>query len=254
MGLGVARSLGKKGWHVHVADLNENAAKRVASEIGGSYSITNVAEYESLHSMFERVFKEYGQINFVFANAGIGERNDFYAPTSDEQMLGPPRELSKLVDVDLNSVINTSYLAKHYMAKHNTNGMKSLVLNASIAGVYPVPFCPIYTAAKHGVVGFARAISGQYFSQHGIRVNALCPGNVHTNLFAAEEWGVFDKQEWIEVSQIVKIVELMLFDESLTGKIIEAAPKNHYIHEAPEYKDENVKLTLEHPELTKLGK
>jgi NAD(P)-dependent dehydrogenase (short-subunit alcohol dehydrogenase family) len=254
MGLGVATSLAQKGWHVHIADLNEDAAKRAASEIRGSYSVTNVAEYQSLHGMFELVFKEHGQINFVFANAGVGERLDFYAPVSDEHIRYPPPELSKVVGVDLNSVVNTSYLAKHYLAKNKTNDISCLVLNASIAGVYPVPFCPIYTAAKHGVVGLARAISPLFFRDYGIRVNALCPGNVRTNLFRADEWDVFDQQEWIEVSQIVKIVELMLFDESLQGKIIEAAPKNHYIVETPAYKDENVRLTLEHPEVTSLGK
>lgn len=254
MGLGVARSLASKGWHVHVADLNEDAAKTVASEIKGSYSVTNVAQYQSLQAMFKDVFSQQGQINFVFANAGVGERANFYAPTSDNHISSPPSELDKLIDIDLKSIINTSYLAKHYMSKNNQKGSKCLVLNASIAGIYPVPFCPIYTAAKHGVVGLTRAISAIFFKELGIRVNTLCPGNVRTNLFEAKEWDVFDKQEWIEVSQIVKIVELMLFDESKNGAIIEVAPKEHYIIETPAYKSDNVRLTLEHPKVESLGK
>ncbi|KAH7371119.1 hypothetical protein BKA66DRAFT_470186 [Pyrenochaeta sp. MPI-SDFR-AT-0127] len=204
--------------------------------------------------MFKQVFEEHGGINFVFANAGVGERFDFYVSVSDDDASSPPPDLNKIIGIDLNSVVNTSYLAKHFMAKNGLDGIKSLILNASIAGIYPVPFCPIYTAAKHGVIGFARAISGHFFGEHGIRVNVLCPGNVRTNLFEAEEWDIFDKQEWIEVSQIVKVVELMLFDDSLQGTIVEVAPEKHYIIETPTYKDENVRLTLEHPSVTSLGK
>lgn len=254
MGLAVAKSLAKRQWHIHVADLNEDAANAAASEIHGSYSVTNVADYQSLHAMFEGVFRKHGKINFVFANAGVGERADFYAPVNDEHIRAPPAELNKLITIDLNSIINTSYLAKHYMSKNERKGEACLVLNASIAGIYPVPFCPIYTAAKHGVVGLTRAISSIFYGDYGIRVNALCPGNVRTNLFNAKEWDLFDKQEWIEVAQIVKIVELMLFDKSLQGAVIEAAPKDYYIIPTPAYKDENVRLTLEQPGVKSLGK
>jgi hypothetical protein len=54
-------------------------------------------------------------------------------------------------------------------------------------------------------------------------VNTVCPGNVRTNVFQKKEWGVYDN-EWIELSRIVKVVELMRFDEMMQGKMIEAAP------------------------------
>ncbi|KAF1984632.1 3-beta-hydroxysteroid dehydrogenase [Aulographum hederae CBS 113979] len=260
MGLGVSKSLAQKGWHVHVADLNVDAAKKTAEEIGGSFSATNVSDYASLHATFDQVYKEQGRINFVFANAGVGERVDFYAKLSDEAMESPPAELNKVVDIDLNSVINTSYLAQHYMSKTSKGndqekGPACLVLNASIAGIYPVRFCPIYTAAKHGVVGFARAIQRRFFEESGIRVNALCPGDVRTNLFKKEEWDVFTQMEWIEVGQIVKIVEMLLFDEGMRGRIVEAAPHGHFFHEVPRYTSVNVEKTLElDPSVTSLGK
>ena len=253
MGLAVAKSLAEKNWHVHIGDLNEVAAQATAKELSGSYSRTDVSDYESLRQMFDDVFKVKGEINFVFANAGIGEKQDFYVATSDEDVLAQSPELDKNIDINLKSVINTSYLAQHYMRKNKTRGKACLVLNASIAGIYPVRFCPIYTAAKHGVVGFARAIGDYFFTEDAIRVNTLCPGNVRTNLFKPEEWDAF-KMEWIELSQIVSIVEMMLFDESMRSKVIEAAPKNHYFHEVPSYTNENVRITLAEPTFKSMGK
>lgn len=251
MGLCVATSLARKGWFIHIADLNEFAAEKTATELSGSYSCTDVSNYHSLQCMFDGVFKAKGEINFVFANAGIGEKQNFYASTTD--LVSQPPELDRNLDINLKSVINTAYLAQHYMRRNKTRANACLILNASIAGIYPVRFCPIYTAAKHGVVGFARAISDFFYQEDGIRVNTLCPGNVRTNLFKPNEWDAF-KMEWIEVSQIVNIVEMMLFDESMQGKVVEAAPKNHYFHKAPEYTNENVRITLDEPTFRSIGK
>ncbi|KAH6632882.1 3-beta-hydroxysteroid dehydrogenase [Boeremia exigua] len=253
MGLAVAQSLAKKGWHVHIADLNESAAQKTATELSGSYTRTDVSSYESLHFMFDTVFQEKGGINFVFANAGIGEKQDFYASTTEQVISSKPPELDRNIDINLKSTINTAYLAQHYMRKNKEKGKACLVFNASIAGIYPVRFCPVYTAAKHGVVGFARAISEYFYREDSIRVNALCPGNVRTNLFKPEEWDAF-KMEFIELSQIVSIVEMFLFDESMHGKIVEVAPRDHYFHNAPSYTNENVRITLAEPTFKSMGK
>lgn len=250
MGLAVATSLSRQGWNVNIADLNVQAGEKAAKDLSGSFFKTDVNNFASLSALFDQAFKKNGKINFVFANAGVGERKSFYARTDD--ISGPPAELDFLIDIDLKSVINTAYLAQHYFRKNPKGTKTCLILNASIAGIYPVRFCPIYTAAKHGVVGFARAISKHFYDNDGIRVNTLCPGNVRTNLFEKKEWDVFDN-EWIELSQIVKIVELMLFDESMQGQVIEAAPKNHYVIEPAKYNDPNVKRTLDGTVVDSLG-
>jgi NAD(P)-dependent dehydrogenase (short-subunit alcohol dehydrogenase family) len=251
MGLAVATSLAKKGWKVNIADLNAEAGEKAVKETGLSFFMTYISNYASLSGTFEKVFDQHGQINFVFANAGVGERKNFYSTSQD--ISAPPAELDFLIDIDLKSVINSAYLAQYYFRKSPKDSTRSLVLNASIAGLYPVRFCPIYTAAKHGVVGFAKAISKHFYENDGIRVNTLCPANVRTNLFEKKEWDVFD-MEWIQLSQIVKIVELMLFNTDLQGKVIEAAPKNHYIIEPLTYRDANVKKTLEATLVNSLGK
>ena len=118
-------------------------------------------DYTSLPNLFEQVFQKNTQINFVFANAGVGERKNFYDRTNN--ISHPPAELDLLIDIDLKSVINSAYLAQHYFRKRPKTTPACLILNASIAGIYPVRFCLIYTAAKHGVVGFAKAVSKHFF-------------------------------------------------------------------------------------------
>ncbi|KFY74662.1 hypothetical protein V499_05325 [Pseudogymnoascus sp. VKM F-103] len=251
MGLAVATSLSKKGWTVNIADLNVQRGEEVAAELSGSFFKTDVNNYASLSNTFDQVFRKYNSLNFVFANAGVGERKNFYAKT--DAISGPPTELDFIIDIDLKSVINSAYLAQHYFRKNPKGEQACLILNSSIAGIYPVRFCPIYTAAKHGVVGFARAISRHFYDNDGIRVNTLCPGNVRTNLFEKNEWDAFDN-EWIELSQIVKVVELMLFDEKMQGQVIEAAPENYYVIEPLTYNDPNVKRTLDGTVVDSIGK
>ncbi|KUJ23338.1 NAD(P)-binding protein [Mollisia scopiformis] len=245
MGFAVATSLSKKGWRVTIADKNMQAGKIAARELSCSFFETDVCDFASLSTLFDQVFGKEGRINFVFANAGIGEHKSFYAQA--DGVSGPPAELDTVIDVDLKGVINTTYLAQHYFRKVPKGTKNCLILNASIAGIYPAHYCPIYTAAKHGIVGFARAISTRFYNNDGIRVNALCPGSVRTNIFEKHEWDHFDNGfiEFIELAQIVKIVELILFDESMQGQVVEVAPKDHYLIKRLEYNDSNVAHTLD---------
>ena len=251
MGLAVATSLSRQGWAVAIADLNVEAGEEAAKELSATFHKTDVQAFDSLSAAFDVVFQKHGQINFVFANAGVAERKNFYARTND--ISGPPAGLDFIVDIDLKSVINTCYIAQHYFRKSPENNKACIICTSSIAGIYPVQFCPIYTAAKHGVVGFARAICKHFYDNDQIRVNVLCPGNVRTNLFEKKEWDQFDN-EWIELSQIVKIVEMMLVDENQIGQVVEAAPHNYYVIETPRYKDSNVQRTLEGPVVDCIGK
>ena len=68
-------------------------------------------------------------------------------------------------------------------------------MTASCGGIYPSYYSPTYSAVKHGVVGFMRSIAKHFWLNDKIRVNAICPGVVKTNLLAAKEWGSFPDDE-----------------------------------------------------------
>lgn len=89
----------------------------------------------------------YSRLTFL---QGILDQADFYAgsPTEDD---GPPAQPdTKVMDVNLNGVIWSTYLAIHYFRK-NKNGAGKLAMTSSTAGIYQTGEVPLYAAAKHGV-------------------------------------------------------------------------------------------------------
>ena len=135
MGLAVAQTLAPKGWTVHLLDFNEKAGATVTQSLPNSkFHKVDVTSWESLSKAFEAVFSENGRLDFVFANAGIVERDNFYdTPDSDGI---PPEPNQKTIDVNLKAVINQSYLALHYFRRSPHKGKNaSLVMTASVGGL-----------------------------------------------------------------------------------------------------------------------
>ena len=153
MGLAVATALTERGdWQVHMLDMNAACGEEAAKSVGhgGNFHKVDVTNYSALGSTFEKIFKVHNRLDFVFANAGVVERYNFYAT---HQPANPPPEPDQLVtDVCLKSVITTSYLAQHYFRQSPGQGKGAcLVMTASCGGLYPSPYSPVYAAAKREV-------------------------------------------------------------------------------------------------------
>lgn len=171
MGLAVCEALAAKGgWDVHMFDMNAERGAEVASKISATFHQTDVTNYESLSGAFRDVFKANRRLDFVHANAGIIEKGDFYG-RNDSGDEPPPPFPSLTLDIDLFSVIQTSYLALHYMRQTPKDVSKSIVVTASCGGLYAVPNAPTYSAAKFGAVGWVRSTAGRLWHEDGIRVN-----------------------------------------------------------------------------------
>jgi NAD(P)-dependent dehydrogenase (short-subunit alcohol dehydrogenase family) len=96
---------------------------------------TDVKSWADLTKLFKAAKEQYGRIDYVFANAGIGPRAEYLALETDEN--GDPKEPSKdTMDINLDSVVNTSTLAVHYMKGQAEGG--SLVIMASSTGLHPM--------------------------------------------------------------------------------------------------------------------
>lgn len=151
MGLAVAKALTERGgWILHILDVNVKSGEEVVKALPfTTFHKVDVSDYRALASKFQAVFDSSGKcLDFVFANAGVIERADFYAqrPELDE----PPPEPNLLsVDVNLRGVMLTSYLALHYFRRspHKGNGA-NLVMTASCGSLYPSYYSPVYCASK----------------------------------------------------------------------------------------------------------
>lgn len=115
-----------------------------------------------------------GEFDTAFLNAGIG----IGYPDPAEL---PESEYRRIVGANLDGVVfGTRELARRLMPHGG-----SIVATASLAGLTGMTFDPAYTATKHAVVGWVRA-AAPGLAEHGIRINALCPGFTDTPIVRDE--------------------------------------------------------------------
>jgi 15-hydroxyprostaglandin dehydrogenase (NAD) len=150
IGLALAKDLLAKGWRVALLDVSPAGAS-IAVELGASaiYFHCDVSSWESQAAAFAATFEIWGRIDFTALNAGIGDNDDFFGATGDENG-EPVKPGLKTVAVDLIGVFYGIRLSMHYFRKHEGRGGK-IVVTSSDAGLYPLFGVPQYTACKHGV-------------------------------------------------------------------------------------------------------
>jgi NAD(P)-dependent dehydrogenase (short-subunit alcohol dehydrogenase family) len=181
IGLATARRLAEEGAKIVVADIDPDAGKAAADEVGGLFVRTDVTDEDQVNALFDAAAEEYGSVDVAFNNAGI-------SPPDDDSILTTGLDAWRRVqEVNLTSVYLCCRAAIPHMQRA---GKGSIVNTASFVAVMGAATSQIsYTASKGGVLAMSREL-GVQFAREGIRVNALCPGPVDTpllqELFAAD--------------------------------------------------------------------
>jgi len=191
-GMGKAASIlfAQRGAHVVVADLNVKGGEEVAAlaSAGGPRCVfqrTDVSQEEDVKALAARAVSEFGGLDIMFNNAGIGGATGGLEGISVE-------DWDKTQAVCLRGV----FLGiKHAVAPRARIGGGAIVNTASIAGVWGYPMLHAYSAAKAGVVNLTRSAALE-FAADGIRVNCIAPGGVVTPIIGA----IGDRKEAIEAA------------------------------------------------------
>lgn len=175
IGRATAVRLAKEGASVVVADVNDAGAAETVSMItsaGGKAAAVHVDVTKSSHidAMFAFAEKTYGGFDILHNNAGVTTGQPRFPDCAEEQWL-------RTINVDLVAVIEGTRKAIPYLRKR---GGGVIVSTASLAGLFGFAADPVYSAAKHGVVGMTRALAP--LGDEKIRVNCVCPGVVNTPL------------------------------------------------------------------------
>ncbi|NAS24082.1 3-oxoacyl-ACP reductase [Herbidospora sp. NEAU-GS84] len=173
IGLATARRFAEEGAKLVLADLDEEAGRSAAEEVGGLFVRADVSQEDDVVRMFATAFDEFGSVDIAFNNAGI-------SPADDDSILTTGMDAWRRVqEVNLTSV----YLCcKHAIPYMQRQGKGSIINTASFVAVMGSATSQIsYTASKGGVLAMTREL-GVQFAREGIRVNALCPGPVDTPL------------------------------------------------------------------------
>jgi NAD(P)-dependent dehydrogenase (short-subunit alcohol dehydrogenase family) len=175
IGRATARVFAAEGAHVYVTDVNGEAAQAVAGELASAglaaQAVTaDVSRGQDVAAMFRAVEKAHGRLDALVNNAGLNVRGDF-RHLSDA-------DWARIREVNLDGVVR---VARDGFALLKASGRGSLINVASIMAHRGLRQLTAYSATKGAVVALTRGLAVEY-TPFGIRVNALCPGFVHTAL------------------------------------------------------------------------
>jgi NAD(P)-dependent dehydrogenase (short-subunit alcohol dehydrogenase family) len=173
IGLATARRFAAEGARVVAVDVNPDAGKAAADEVGGEFVACDVSDDQSVRDLFDGAAERYGRVDIAFNNAGISPPEDASIVDTDEDVW------ERVLKVNTTSV----YLCCKYALPHmRTQGKGSIINTASFVALMGAATSQIaYTASKGGVLAMTREL-GVEFAREGIRVNALCPGPIATPL------------------------------------------------------------------------
>ena len=178
IGSAIARRLASEGAHVVVTDVNAEAAQAVAAEIAAaghqaSAIAANIARAEECHTLVKQVLAAQGQIDVLVNNAGINRRGNIMAISEDDW------DATFAVNIDA-----MFHLCRAVIPQMMARGAGAIVNTASQWGLHPAPNHIAYNVSKAAVASFTQNLARDY-APHGIRVNAVCPGEIHTPMLEA---------------------------------------------------------------------
>ena len=169
IGLATARLLAANGARVVLADLQSELGQAAARDIeaqGGEarFVRTDVTKRDDLQAMLEFGVGQFGRVDIVHNNAGVGEGGqEFFADGA--------AVWERTVAINLQAVIGATQIEVQHFRRQGGGGV--IVNTASMGGIEPMPTSPVYAATKAGVIQFSRSLA--YLAAEDIRVNAICP-------------------------------------------------------------------------------
>jgi 3-oxoacyl-[acyl-carrier protein] reductase len=172
IGKAVARSLAAAGASVVLAARSETELRQLQDEIGerASSVVTDVSVEADVLRLFDHVRQTFGRLDILINNAGIGR----FGPIQDFAT----KDFDDVIGVNLRGTFLCCREAVKLMLPHKSG---TIINIASVVGFKGYPQQAAYTASKHGVMGLTKAIAAEVY-QHGIRVSAILPGGVDTDM------------------------------------------------------------------------
>ena len=179
IGRAIAVGYGREGARVVLLDQNGDAAAEAAKEIRGnggkaeSFTL-DVTNRDACIAMAKQVADKVGAVSILVNNAGIARRNGMLG--ADEAVI---KDWEDIISINLTGVFNVTHA---FLAPLRKNKGRIVNIGSIQSFVHlRTPSSPAYTASKHGVLGFTKALAAE-LGKDGVRVNAIGPGFIETPL------------------------------------------------------------------------
>jgi NAD(P)-dependent dehydrogenase (short-subunit alcohol dehydrogenase family) len=181
IGWATAQLMAQQGWRVCVLDLRAELSKTRAAELGDGHLGLgcDVTDADAVTQAFAQITYQWLRIDALVNNAGIGDQT---TPTLEQDV----KAFDKVLNVHLRGSFLMSQASLRIMQNQarDERGNRGAIVNiGSIASFGGIPGRNAYSAAKAGVLGMTRAMASEW-GREGIRVNAVAPGYVATDLVA----------------------------------------------------------------------
>ena len=204
----------REGAKVVAGDIS-GAEKDTADEVGGGVLPVHcdVTKEADIEAMVRAAVEEFGRLDVMLNVAGIAE-GVMVADLTQEHY-------DRTMDVDLRGVL---FGMKHGIRAMLAAGNGGAIVNwSSVGGLGGSPYTSVYNAAKHGVIGATKVAAVEYGAQ-GIRVNAVCPGFIHTEIMGKHAPpGILEKAALGRGGQAHEVAEVAAFLASDRASFVSGA-------------------------------
>jgi len=189
IGFSTAQRFAQEGAIAILADMNLESVKAAAVQIPNAQAYAmNVTDRASIQAVVDQVMQKHGRIDILINNAGI---------TQDARLVKMTEvQFDAVIDVNLKGVFNCTQLIVPHMLEA---GSGSIVNASSVVGIYGNFGQTNYSATKFGVIGFTKTWARE-LGPKGIRVNAVCPGFIATEMVKAMPENILqdiERRSWL---------------------------------------------------------
>lgn len=174
IGYASAEALKEDGFDVILADIKEDGVKAAGEKLGALATITcDMGDVAQVEAMFAQIAKDHGPLSALVNNAGVAMPGDFLSYDLETW--------DRVIDINLRGVFLATQMAARVMVDHKIEG--AIVNMSSINAQVAIPAIPAYCASKGGVMQLTK-VASLALAKHNIRVNAVGPGSIDTEMMA----------------------------------------------------------------------